>query len=137
MAGPVQCHTPGGRLQVKIAKNLLTRARGLLFAPPLAQDEALLIAPCSSIHTFAMRYPIDVIFLDRRARVVRVFPQVPPGRLRFGWGAAAVLELRAGQAARHGLRAGVELQSLCSSQPPAWSGFEPRSIHAPETAPGP
>jgi uncharacterized membrane protein (UPF0127 family) len=125
MATPLECRTPGGRLQVKVARNLLTRARGLLFAPALAQDEALLIAPCSSIHTFAMRYPIDVIFLDRSARVVRVFPQVPAGRLRFGWGAAAVLELQAGRAAHHGLTVGVELPSLCSSQRPAWRGFKP------------
>jgi type VI secretion system VasD/TssJ family lipoprotein len=112
MEARVLCRTPGGRLQVSVAANFLARAGGLLFRPPLEQDEALLIAPCSSIHTFAMRYPIDVVFLDRRARILRVCPQVRAGRLRFAWGAAAVLELRAGQAARHGLTRGVMLDWL-------------------------
>jgi hypothetical protein len=113
-------------MAVRIATRFLARARGLLAGPPLEPDEAMLIAPCSSIHTFGMRYPIDVVFLNRNARVVRVCPQVPAGRIRFGWGAAAVLELRAGQAARHGLAPGVELESL-SAPDPAWRGFK-RSV---------
>lgn len=124
MATRFECRTPGGRLVARIATRFTARARGLLGGPPLELDEALLIAPCSSIHTFGMRYPIDVVFLDRNARVVRVWPQVPAGRIRFGWGAAAVLELRAGQAARHGLATGVELDSLSGARDPAWRGFK-------------
>ena len=127
MTARFDCPTPGGRLAVRIATRFLARARGLLAGPPLEPDEALLIAPCSSIHTFGMRYPIDVVFLDRNARVTRVCPQVPAGRIRFGWGAAAVLELRAGQAARLGLTAGVALESLCGTPDPAWRGFK-RSV---------
>jgi len=112
MTAKFHCPTPGGHLAVRLATRFLARARGLLAGPPLELDEAMLIAPCSSIHTFGMPYPIDVVFLDRNARVVRVCAQVPAGRMRFGWGVAAVLELRAGQAARHGLAAGVELESL-------------------------
>jgi uncharacterized protein len=133
----LECPTPAGRLAVTVATSFPARARGLLARPPLEQDEALLIAPCSSIHTFGMRYPIDVVFLDRCARIVRVCPKVPARRLRFGWGAAAVLELRTGQAARHGLVAGVELQWLRASPSPAWRGFKPGSISTPEAVPDP
>jgi hypothetical protein len=124
MIPALDCPTPGGLLRVRVAASFLARARGLLFAPPLAPGEALLIAPCSSIHTFAMRYRIDVVFLDRCARIVRVCPGVPAARLRFGWGAAAVLELAAGQAARHGLAPGLQLQGLLGGPRPAWSGFK-------------
>jgi uncharacterized protein len=120
MAALLDCRTPAGRLRIRVATNFWMRARGLLFGPALKVDEALLIAPCSSIHTFWMRYPIDVVFLDRRARILRVSARVPAGRMRFGWGAAAVLELRAGQAACHGLTAGFELESLRSSTA-AWA----------------
>jgi uncharacterized membrane protein (UPF0127 family) len=112
MEARLNCRTPNGCLRVRVATDFWMRARGLLFGPPLAPDEALLISPCSGIHTFAMRYPIDVIFLDRCARIVRACPQVRAGRIRLRSGAAAVLELGAGQAARHGLATGVELDSL-------------------------
>jgi uncharacterized protein len=108
----ITCGTPAGALRVRVAYNFVARARGLLFATPLSRDEGLLIAPCSSIHTFGMGYPIDVIFLDRRARIVRVYARVPAGRVRIGWGAAAVLETLAGQAACQGLVKGVQLDAL-------------------------
>ena len=84
----------------------------LLVGAPLDTGEGLLIAPCSSIHTFGMRYAIDVVFVDRDARVVRVCPDVRAARARFAGGAHAVLELRAGVAAQHGLTPGVQLDGL-------------------------
>ncbi len=87
MATRFECRTPGGRLVARIATRFTARARGLLGGPPLELDEALLIAPCSSIHTFGMRYPIDVVFLDRNARVVRVWPRC----LRDGFGSDGAL----------------------------------------------
>jgi len=111
-APSIDCGTPAGTLRVRVARDFVARARGLLFATPLGRSEGLLIAPCSSIHTFGMGYPIDVIFLDRRARIVRVCARVPAGRVRFGWGAAAVLETQAGQAAHQGLVEGVQLDAL-------------------------
>jgi uncharacterized membrane protein (UPF0127 family) len=134
MQAPVMCRTPGGHLQVSVAVDLLARARGLLFKAPLEHDEALLIAPCSSIHTFAMRYPIDVVFLDRRACILRVCPNVRASRLRFAWGATAVLELRAGQAARHALTTGVTLDSLYATPHAAWHVFGSGSARAAKTA---
>jgi len=115
MASVERCATPAGILQVKIADTFVARGLGLLVGAPLGASEGLLIAPCSSIHTIGMRYPIDVVFLDAQARVLRVCPEVRAGRMRFAFGARGVLELRAGIAARHGLDRGVQLRSLMSA----------------------
>lgn len=109
------CATAAGALQVRIAKSFLSRALGLLVGAPLQPGEGLLISPCSSIHTLGMRYPIDVVFLDRDGCVMRVYRSVQAGRLRFGLGARGVLELCAGAAATHGLTPGVRLSELARS----------------------
>ncbi len=115
MPGCQQCATRAGMLRVKIADNFVARGLGLLVGSPLAAGDGLLIAPCASIHTIGMRYAIDVVFVDRHARVVRVCDSVRAGRLRFARGARGVLELSAGSAARHGLVAGVQLPELAAA----------------------
>jgi uncharacterized membrane protein (UPF0127 family) len=109
------CATPTGVLKVRVADKFWTRALGLLVGAPLEAAEGLLISPCSSIHTIGMRYPIDVVFVDRDARVLRVCPEVRAGRMRFAPGARGVLELRSGIAARHGLAPGVRLSELAAA----------------------
>ncbi len=78
------------------------RLRGLLFRSPLAGDasEALLIVPCNSVHTVGMRYPLDVVFLDRGGTVVGCRERVGPWRGSAARGARATLELYAGGIAR-------------------------------------
>jgi uncharacterized protein len=93
---------------------LFTRALGLLVGAPLGPEEGLFIAPCASIHTIGMRYPIDVVFVDREGRVLRVCTQVRAGRMRFARGAHGVLELCSGIASRHGLGPGVRLPALAT-----------------------
>ena len=114
MATYRQCVTPAGTLHVRVADNFVTRGLGLLVGAPLEPQEGLLIAPCASIHTLGMRYAIDVVFMDRTARVLRVCEAVGAGRMRFARRARAVLELRAGAAAAHGLVPGVELHELAA-----------------------
>ena len=114
MATYQRCPTPAGLLRVRVAERFWTRALGLLVGKPLDPTEGLLISPCSSIHTMGMRYPIDVVFVDREARVLRVCAAVGMGRMRFARGARAVLELRSGVAAEHGLTPGVRLDELAS-----------------------
>ncbi len=82
---------------------VLERMRGLLWRPKLAQGQGLLIAPCNSVHTIGMRYAIDVVFLNREGRVLKVFPAVKPLRFAAARGARQVIELAAGEAARLGL----------------------------------
>ncbi len=115
MATYQHCTTPAGVLRVRVADWFVTRALGLLVAAPLGPAEGLLISPCASIHTIGMRYPIDVVFVDREARVLRVCAQVRAGRMRFAPGARGVLELRSGSAARYGLAPGVRLPDLAAA----------------------
>lgn len=84
---------------VWLAANPWTRLRGLLGRPPLAGDaaEGLLIEPCSSVHTFGMRYALDLVFLDRANRVVDVVQKLSPWTMRAARGKARkTLELMAG-----------------------------------------
>jgi uncharacterized membrane protein (UPF0127 family) len=108
----VACVVPRGVLQVEVARGFLARARGLLLRPAPSADRALLIAPCASIHTFGMSYPIDVLFIDRAGSVLRVCTTVGTCRIRMCRGATAVLELRAGVAPALGLTQGLRLSAL-------------------------
>lgn len=92
---------------VKQTTTALERMRGLLGRPPLHNREGLLIQPCNSVHTLFMRYAVDVIYLDRNYSVIKVVSALSPYRMSIAVGAAAVLELRAGQAASWGIRTGI------------------------------
>jgi uncharacterized membrane protein (UPF0127 family) len=83
--------------EVLCARGPLQRARGLLAHPPLEPGRALLLEPAAQVHTFGMRYAIDVVFCDGDWVVLRVERFLRPGRLtRWVRGARRVLELRAG-----------------------------------------
>jgi uncharacterized membrane protein (UPF0127 family) len=90
------------------------RRQGLLGRSGLAEGEALVLAPCSSIHTAFMRFPVDVLFVDRAGRVLKVAPSVAPWRIRLHWRAFAVVELAAGTLARTGTMSGdtVEVRTI-------------------------
>ena len=92
----------------EVTESALERMRGLLPKAGLGAGEGLYIAPCTSVHTFFMRFPIDAAFLDRSGRVLRVYRNLRPWRLSFvHLRAAGVLETRAGELAR--LRKGEQL----------------------------
>ena len=97
---PTPTHSP---LTLHRAERWFDRLRGLLGSPPPAPGHALLITPCASVHTAFMRYPIDVVFLDRRGRILKVVDAVPPWRAAACWRARHTLELAAGEADRLGL----------------------------------
>lgn len=83
--------------KVKTAFSFAERLVGLICTADFRTGMGLLLAPCSSIHTWFMRYPIDVIFLDRDNRVLKVAHSVPPFRLGpVVRGATKALELPAG-----------------------------------------
>jgi uncharacterized membrane protein (UPF0127 family) len=96
----------GTPLRIAHARTFGARLGGLLARPPLRDDEALYLAPCASVHTFFMRYAIDVAFVDRAGRVLKVVT-LAPWRAAGCVGAHAALELRAGQARCRGLAPGV------------------------------
>jgi uncharacterized membrane protein (UPF0127 family) len=72
------------------------RNRGLLGRDALADSHALILAPCSSIHTWFMRFAIDVAFVDRAGRIVRARAAVAPWRMQVSLRAFAVVELASG-----------------------------------------
>jgi len=82
---------------VKVADNLFTRMKGLLGKKELLQGEALWIRPCFSIHTFFMKFPIDVIFLNKNNQVVAAVTHLTSNRMtRFYPQSFSVLELPIG-----------------------------------------
>ncbi|MEU9555816.1 DUF192 domain-containing protein [Streptomyces fumanus] len=96
------------RVGLEIAASYRARTRGLLGRERL--EGAMLLSPANSVHTFRMRMPIDVAYLDRRLRVVAV-RTMPPGRLgRPRLRARHVLEAEAGAMAGWGMRAGVRVR---------------------------
>ena len=93
-----------------LADDALSRMRGLLGRSALAREEGILLRPASSVHTWFMRFPIDVVFLDRDLSVLRVVPRLGPWRGAARRRAAAVLELAAGESERRGLEVGQQLR---------------------------
>lgn len=66
---------------VRVADTFFTRMKGLLGRKKLPEGEALWIKPCFSVHTFFMKFPIDVIFLNRHQIVVATIRDLTPNRL--------------------------------------------------------
>jgi uncharacterized protein len=83
-----------------VADGPLTRMRGLLGRSQLGDGEGLLLRPANSVHTFFMRFPIDVVFIDSEGHVTRVVRALRPWRVAGSRRARAVLELPAGACAR-------------------------------------
>jgi uncharacterized membrane protein (UPF0127 family) len=96
--------------RVEPAFDSRSRRRGLLGRDTLEEDAALIIAPCSGIHTFFMRFSIDVVFVTRAGRVLKTSPLVPPWRMRIAFGAFAVIEFPAGTIARSHTNVGDALR---------------------------
>lgn len=81
---------------VELAGDRSHRRKGLLGRKSLPDGEGLWIVPCEAVHTFFMRFPIDLIYLDRGHRVVKTRTNVGPWRLSGCLRAHSVLELPAG-----------------------------------------
>jgi uncharacterized protein len=86
------------------------RMRGLLGRSSLPPGEGMLFGRTSSVHTFFMRFAIDVVFLDEAGSVVSVREAVRPWRAVSQRGARWTLELAAGEAARSGLEPGAQVR---------------------------
>ncbi len=79
--------------RVPVAVTLPSRLLGLSLLSPGRAGEGLLIPRCRSVHTFGMRFAIDVVFLDREREPIAVRRRVPRNRFVGRRGAVAVLEL--------------------------------------------
>jgi uncharacterized membrane protein (UPF0127 family) len=81
---------------MEVADSGAKRNKGLLGREHLAPGEGLWIRPCEAVHTFWMRFPIDLIYLDRKNRIRKVVNTVPPWRLSACLLAHSILELPSG-----------------------------------------
>jgi uncharacterized membrane protein (UPF0127 family) len=97
--------------QARRADSFLARGRGLMMAPPLPEGGGLVIEPCNSIHMFFMRYPLDIIFLDKAGEVVFMYRGIKPWRMgRVVKGARLAIELPEGAIERSGTRVGDRVE---------------------------
>lgn len=83
--------------------------RGLLGRKELPRGEGMLLRPAASVHTAFMRFPIDVVFVDRNGRVLDIARSVRPWRAVACKGAKAVVELAAGECSRRDIEVGDDL----------------------------
>jgi uncharacterized protein len=97
---------------VEAALTSADRRRGLLGRDGLAPGQALVIAPTNLVHTFAMRFAIDILFVARDGRVLKVAAAVPPRRIAGAWGGFAVVELGAGQVEASGTVVGDLIEAV-------------------------
>lgn len=95
--------------RLEVATSGYRRNRGLLGRDGLNAGEGLWIIPCESVHTFFMRFPIDLVYLDRKNKVRKVRSAVGPWRISACLSAHSILELPAGTIRRTQTEAGDTL----------------------------
>lgn len=99
--------------RIELALDSHSRRNGLLGRDKLDKGAALIIAPCSAIHTFFMRFAIDVVFVARDGRVLKTYSALERWRIAFSIGAFAVIELPAGTISRSEPKPGDIMQLIC------------------------
>ena len=93
-----------------IADTSAKRRTGLLKHTGLAPGEGLWIAPCEGVHTFAMKFTIDVVFLNRKRKILKIRPNMVRRRIALCLRAHSVLELPAGTLEQTGTVRGDQLE---------------------------
>jgi uncharacterized membrane protein (UPF0127 family) len=95
---------------VEVADRGATRRKGLLGRSCLPFGEGLWIVPCESVHTFWMKFPIDLVYLDRHRKVKKVRSGVGPWRLSACLSAHSVLEFASGTIDKTQIKPGDKLE---------------------------
>jgi hypothetical protein len=102
--------------RMEVADTSPKRNKGLLGRSSFASGEALWIVPCDSVHTFGMRFPIDLIYLDRNNRIKKLCFEVPAWRVSACFTAHSIIELPAGTIRETGTRVGDALEFSAATQ---------------------
>ncbi len=90
-----------------VADGFLSRLRGLLGRTGLGPGEGLVIVPCTSVHMLGMKFPLDVLHLDKSGTVLKMHPDLQPGQFgAFVWHSHLAVELPAGTIAATGTAVG-------------------------------
>ena len=98
--GPLETEPTADGLVLHVARRYGERRRGLAKMEQMPPDHALHILRTNSVHTFGMRFPLDLVWLGRGGRVVRIDTNVPAGRMKICVRARSLIEARAGQGDR-------------------------------------
>ena len=93
--------------RVEMAETAWSRMRGLLGRDGLGDGCGMWIGPCRMVHTWFMRFAIDLAYVDEGGTVVMVVPRMPPWRMSSAWAAHAVVELPAGTIAARCIAVGM------------------------------
>ena len=93
-----------------LATTSATRRQGLLKHTGLASGEGLWIAPCEGVHTFFMKFTIDVVYLSKKKQVLKLRPNMVKRRVSLCLRAYSTLELPAGKIAETGTQVGDQLE---------------------------
>jgi len=102
---------------VELADTRESRRKGLLGRDSLDSRAALILRPCFSVHTAFMRFPIDVVFVDREGTVVKVVRNLVAWRIAGAWGAHAAIEFAAGTIAAGAVDVGDRLYLAAEPAP--------------------
>jgi hypothetical protein len=102
---------------VERAVTRASRRRGLLGRDRLDPQRALILEPCTAVHTAFMRFAIDVVFVDRDGYALKIVRDVRPWRIALAAGAHAVVEMAAGSLAAGDLVVGDRLSVTAPTSP--------------------
>lgn len=122
--------------QLEVASTSAERNKGLLGRKELAAGGGLWIVPCESVHTFFMQFAIDLVYLDRKRRVVKVESNVGPWRISICLWAHSILELPSGTVLQTQTQAGDMVEFSAASVLDAAGATDPfPSSNDPDSAP--
>ena len=96
--------------RVDVADTGRKRRKGLLSHSSLAYGEGMWIVPCEAVHTFGMRFAIDLIYLDRNNVILKIRHSVPPWRMSACLSAHSVLELASESVRKTGTKPGDRIK---------------------------
>jgi uncharacterized membrane protein (UPF0127 family) len=108
--GIIKCGSETIELEVAMAVG--ERMKGLLGRDSLERGRGFLLPACSCVHTFFMKFPIDLVYVDSEMNVVKVSRNVKPFRFSCCLGAESTLELAAGEADRCGIEPGMKIERV-------------------------
>lgn len=101
------------KIDILVADSFFTRFAGLMFRKKLPAATGLFLAPCNGVHMCFMRFAIDVVYLDKEYKVIKVVKNLKPwiglSMCSKAWG---TIELVAGEAERCGLKVGKRLGNI-------------------------
>lgn len=98
---------------VMVANTYFKRLKGLMFTKKLPDENALHIIPCNEIHTFNMKYSIDVLYLDKNDNILYIDEDMKPGRIgKRIKNAVSVLELPSGKVKKFDVKVGQNVEFI-------------------------